>query len=108
MYTRSPTGKNDVAEVLSEELRKDPLGVDCRRLMRVRVLIDGELLLARAYAAQAGCSAAEKEYLWENLKELLHAIPNLRDICCGDLKGHVSQLKRTRVFMVTLAMVVAI
>lgn len=64
VYTGSPTGKNDIAVVFSGELRKD-----------LRVLIDGELLPARAYAAQAGCSVAEKEYFWENLEELLRAIP---------------------------------
>ncbi|XP_045446697.1 craniofacial development protein 2-like [Melitaea cinxia] len=95
VYTGSSTGRNGVAVVLCEELRKNLLEVDhrCDRLMRVRVQIEGVTTnLICAYAPQAGCSAAEKKSFWEQFEDLLRAVPTTEGIIVGgDFNGHVGR-----------------
>ncbi|CAG9566563.1 unnamed protein product [Danaus chrysippus] len=99
IYTGSPSGKAGVAVVLSEELQNGLLEVDrrCDRLMRVRVLIEGVITnLISAYTPQAGCSGSEKESFWEQLEEVLRAIPAAEVIIVGgDLNGHVGRAADT-------------
>ncbi|XP_039288350.1 craniofacial development protein 2-like [Nilaparvata lugens] len=88
--------QNGVGIVVDRDLQERVVEVErvTERLMSIKFALDNQCCMnvISAYAPQAGCTNAEKDTFWEEINDLLCAIPsNENTYVCGDLNGHVGQ-----------------